>query len=388
MRIPLSYSLRNLWTRRLTTALTAGGLALVVFVFATVLMMTEGLEKALVETGSPDNALITRKGAGVEVQSAVERDQAALVETLPGIATDDEARPLVSKETVVLITLVKKSTGVPTNVTTRGLRRSGVNLRPQVRITKGRWFRPDSTEIVVGASIAKRFPEASLGQALRFGQRAWTVVGVFDAGGTGFDSEVWGDADQLMQAFRRVAYSSVLVKLRDNASFDKITAALKSDPRLTLEAKRENAYYLEQSEALAKFLSILGLALSVIFSIGAVIGAMITMYAAVANRTSEVGTLRALGFRRSSILWGFLLESVLLSLLGGAIGVTGASFLQMLTISTMNWNTFAELAFGFTLTPGIVMWSLAFSLVMGLLGGVLPAARAARLGIVDALRAA
>jgi ABC-type antimicrobial peptide transport system permease subunit len=218
--------------------------------------------------------------------------------------------------------------------------------------------------------------------------REWTVVGHFDAGGSGFDSEIWGDADQLMQAFRRLVYSSVVVNLRDSQSFDALKARLEADPRLTVEAKRESQFYAEQSEALATFIRILGMTLSIIFSGGAVIGAMITMYASVANRVAEIGTLRALGFRRASILWAFLLESLLMGLLGGSAGLGLASFMQYLTFSTMNFQSFAELAFSFTLNGRIVAQALGFSLLMGLLGGFLPAVRAARLNIVDSLRAA
>ncbi len=379
MKVPISYSFRNLWTRRLTTALTAGGLALVVFVYATVLMMSEGLRKTLVETGAYDNVVIARKGSGAEVQSGVERSQAAVVESEAAISRGADGALSASKELVVLITLTKQSSGAATNVVIRGLGDAGRRLRPQVDMAQGRWYRPGSSEIVVGGSIAERFPEAAIGNALKFAQREWHVVGIFDAQKTGFDSEVWGDVDQLMQAFRRQAYSSMLLKLNDAAAFEGLKQRIESDPRLTLEAKRETVYYAEQSEALATFIKYLGLALSVIFSIGAMLGAMITMYAAVANRTQEIGTLRALGFKQSSILVTFLLEAVFLSLIGGAVGLFAASFMRFLTISTMNWQTFAELAFTFT---------LAFSLVMGVLGGVLPAARAARMRIVDALRAA
>jgi len=216
----------------------------------------------------------------------------------------------------------------------------------------------------------------------------WTVVGVFDSNKSGFDSEIWGDADQLMQAFRRQAYSSVILKLNDSARFDALKARLEGDPRLTVEAKRESVFYAEQSEVLANFIGYLGVTLSVIFSIGATIGAMITMYASVANRTSEIGTLRALGFRSRSILAVFLAESLLLSLVGGVAGLFFASFMQLLTISTMNWQSFSELAFSFTLNPAIAIQALGFALLMGLFGGFLPAVRAARLNIVDALRAA
>ena len=387
MRIPISYSFRNLWTRRLTTFLTAGGLALVVFVYAAVLMLDEGLRKTLVQTGSDDNVVITRKSSGTEVQSGVERNQAAIVETQPEIMIDNGVAQ-ISKETVVIIGLAKASTNVLTNVQLRGVSQTGIKLRPQVKIKQGRWFKPGSSEIVVGKSIAERFPDADLGGSLRFGQREWIVVGLIDSNRSGFDSEVWGDVDQLMQAFRRVAYSSVIFKLNDGAAFDRVKQRIESDQRLTLEAKRERVFYAEQSEVLSKFISYLGLTLSVIFSLGATIGAMITMYAAVANRTGEIGTLRALGFRRSSIMASFLMESIFLALVGGGVGIFLASFMQFFTISTMNWQTFAELAFTFTLTPKIVINSLLFSLIMGVLGGFLPAARASRMKIVDALRAA
>jgi ABC-type antimicrobial peptide transport system permease subunit len=216
--------------------------------------------------------------------------------------------------------------------------------------------------------------------------RDWTVVGIFDAGNSAFSSEIWGDADQLMQAFRRPVFSSVIFKLADSSAFDAVKKRIEGDPRLTLEARRETKYYADQSEMMAKFLRILGMSLTVIFSLGAIIGAMITMYSAVSNRTSEIGTLRALGFQRGSILAAFLMESLLLGLVGGCIGLFFASFLQLFTISTLNFQTFSELAFSFTLTFEIFYKSLLFSLIMGFVGGVLPAFRAARKNIVEALR--
>jgi ABC-type antimicrobial peptide transport system permease subunit len=249
-------------------------------------------------------------------------------------------------------------------------------------------FRPGSTEVVTGRSIAERFAGIGLGERLRFGGRDWLVVGVFDAGGSGFDSEIWGDVDQMMQSFRRQAYSSVVARLSDPAAFDALKQRLEADPRLTVDVKRERQFYEEQSAALSGFISILGLTLSVIFSIGAMIGAMITMYAAVAGRTGEIGALRALGFRRRAILAAFLAEALLLAGLGWVFGLAAASLMQFIHISTMNWQSFGELAFSFALTPKIVLQSLAFAAVMGLAGGVLPALRAARLRIVDALRAA
>jgi ABC-type antimicrobial peptide transport system permease subunit len=388
VKIPLAYSLRNLWTRKLTTALTAGGMALVVFVYAAVLMLDAGLRQTLVSTGRDDNIVVTRRSAGTEIQSAVERQQAAIVESQPEIALRAGGAPLVSKETVVLIAQPKRDTGVPTNVTVRGIGAEGLALRPQVRVISGRLFRPGSTEIVVGKGVYDRFEGVGLGERLRFGGREWTVVGVFDGGGSAFDSELWGDGEQMMQSFRRNAFSSVIARLGDPGAFDALKARLEADPRLTVDVKRERAFYEEQSAALSNFISYLGLTLSVIFSIGAMIGAMITMYAAVANRTGEIGTLRALGFRRGAVLAAFLAEALFLGLVGWVVGLAFASLMQLVQISTLNWQSFAELAFRFTLTPKIVLQSLAFALAMALAGGVLPALRAARLKIVDALRAA
>ncbi|MEO8156469.1 MAG: ABC transporter permease [Betaproteobacteria bacterium] len=387
MVIPYSYTVKNLGARKLTTALTAAGMALVVFVFATVLMLQEGLKKTLVDTGSPDNVVVTRRSAGTEVQSGIDRVQAAVVESQPEIAYGTDGRARVSKEMVVLITLLKRDSGKPSNVIIRGVGPQGRDLRPQVRIVQGRMFRAGSSEIIAGSGIAARFRGAGAGEQLRFGMRDWTVVGIFDANNSGFDSEIWGDVEQLMQAFRRPVFSSLVLKLNDPARFEGFKQRIESDPRLTVETKRESVFYAEQSEVLANFIGYLGLTLSVIFSIGATIGAMITMYASVASRTAEIGTLRALGFRRSGILAVFLLEALLLGLIGGGIGLILASFMQFLTISTMNWQSFSELAFSFRLNPAIIAKSLAFALFMGLLGGFLPAARASRLNIVDSLRA-
>ncbi len=387
MKIPFSYSIRNLLTRRFTTFLTASGMALVVFVFAAVLMLAEGLQKTLVETGSYENVVVIRKAAGSEVQSGVDRLQASIIETQPEIAIGADGKRLVAKELVVLIALPKRGTNKPSNIVIRGIGEHSMTLRPQVKIVQGRMPRPGSSEIITGSSIAERFKGGGFGETLRFGMRDWTVVGVFDAGNTGFNSEIWGDVNQFMQAFRRPAYSSVIFRLSDPSEFEKVKQRIEGDPRLTQEAMRETEYYRKQSEMMAKFLRILGITLTIIFSLGAVIGAMITMYASVANRTAEIGTMRAIGFQRRSILTAFIAESLFLGILGGIIGLFFASFLQLFTVSTMNWQTFSELAFSFTLTFEIIYQALLFSLIMGFVGGMLPAIRASRLNIVDTLRA-
>jgi ABC-type antimicrobial peptide transport system permease subunit len=385
--IPLSYTWRNLKSRKLTTGLAAAGMALVVFVFACVLMLSEGIKATLIQTGEDNNVVLIRKGSGTEIQSAIDREQAAIVETTLPIAQGTDGQRLISQEPVVLITLLKRDVLKPSNVTIRGIKPAGIQARPQVRLVSGRWPQAGMAEVVTGRAMAGRFVGGALGEHLRFAQRDWQVVGSFDAGGSGFDSEIWGDSDTLMQAFRRQTYSALVFRLIDGNAFDSTKAALESDPRLNLEAKRETQFYADQSAALSTFIRILGLSLSVIFSIGAIVGAMITMYATVSNRTPEIGTLRALGFSRRSILQAFLMESLLLSLLGGVAGLLAASLMQNIELSTMNWQTFSEVAFGFTLTVDIVFNTLLFALTMGLAGGFLPALRASRLKIVDALRA-
>jgi ABC-type antimicrobial peptide transport system permease subunit len=387
MALPLSYIARNLWVRRLTTVLTAGGMALVVFVFAAVLMLAAGLRATLVASGSADNAIFIGKGAQTEVQSAVSREQAALIESLPQVARGPDGQARVSREVVVLNSLTKRETGTRSNVPIRGVGPAGWSLRPQVKLTTGRMFRPGSTEIVVGASVARQFVGVEIGRTLSFAQRQWLVVGLFDAGNTAFDSEIWGDNEQMMQAFRRLNFSSVLAQLSAPGEFDALTSAVAANPRFTTEVRTERKFYEDQSKALSTFITFLGVFLSAIFSLGAMIGASITMYASVATRTAEIGTLRALGFRRRAILAAFLLESLLLALVGGAAGLAAASFLQAITISTTNFSSFSELAFSFALTPSIIVNSLLFALAMGFVGGFLPAIKASRMQIVDALRA-
>ena len=387
MAIPFSYNIRNLWTRRLTTGLTLSGMALVVFVFASILMLAEGLERTLVETGSYDNALLLRKGSPSEVLSFVPRDQASILETLPEIATGSNGKRLFAKEVVVLVAIPKRGSKKPSNVVFRGIEETSLHLREQVKLIKGRLPRMGTSEVMAGTGVVRNFQGMALNESLCCGMKDWRIVGVFDAGSTGFSSEIWGDADQLMQAFRRPAYSTVIFRLRDSSEFRNLQGRVETDPRLTLAAKRETRFYEEQSEMMVKFLRILGLSLTIIFSMGAIIGAMITMYSAVANRVTEIGTLRALGFGRKDILIAFLVESLLFGFLGGAAGILFASLMQFFQISTTNFQSFAELAFGFTLSPRIVYQGMAFALIMGFVGGLLPAFRASRMTIVEALRA-
>ena len=297
-------------------------------------------------------------------------------------------RKLFPGEPVVVINLAKKNGGL-SNLMVRGVSDAVFDLRPQVKIIQGRMFKFGVRELIVGDGVAKGFVGANIGNRIKFAGGYWTVVGKFSTGGGGFDSELWGDASQLLNAFNRGnSVSSLSLKLTNEADFNSFVKAFSADKRLQqFEAKTEKQYFEEQSQMLSSFISILGTFITIIFSFGSIIGAMITMYSAVANRTIEIGTLRSLGFRRRSILTAFLVESLSIAIIGGLVGLVLASFLQFITISTLNYSSFAELQFSFALSPAIVISSIIFSAIMGFVGGFLPSIRASRLKIVDALRA-
>lgn len=385
--IPLKYTINSLRRRKLTTSITIAGVALVAFVFAAVLMMAYGIEKTLKSTGSPDNIKIVRKSATGEISSLIDGDAQSIIATSPLISKSKSGQPLISKEPVVLINLTRDD-GATGNLTVRGLNDSYKELRSQVKIIEGREFKFGVNELIVGDALVAKFPETQIGKKIKFAGGDWTVVGIFTTDGSGFDSELWGDASQILTAFNRGStVSTMTTKLLTPESLDQFNQFLLKDKRLNqYEAMAEQKYYADQSEALSMFISIVGIFVTVIFSFGATIGATITMYSAVANRTVEIGTMRALGFSRRSILLAFLIESLFLALLGGLIGLGLASFLSFVKISTLNFASFSEIAFSFSLSPAIIVTSLMFSLVMGFIGGFLPSFRAARLNIVNALR--
>jgi ABC-type lipoprotein release transport system permease subunit len=388
--VPVVYNLRSLGVRKWTTGVTAVGLALVTCVFTVALMLTTGVHETLKATGDPQNAKIIRKGAQNEVQSGVQPDHLRLLSAAPEAAMGKDNKPLVSPELLVLIFAIKdKGAGEEdgANVNTRGVGPSALELHAP-KTLEGRMFTPGTSEIVVGKGLEGRFRGMRLGDKAHFARRDWTVVGIMDHGGSAYDTEVWGDIEQFEDAFaRRPAFSSVTLRLKDRQQLTALKARLESDPMLsTLEAQSEVDYWASQSEQFSKFVNFLGIFLAVIFSFGAVLGAMITMYAQVAARTREIGTLRALGFRRRSVLVSFVVESVLLGLASGAVGLAVASLAQFGSVSTMNWQTFGEVKFRFHMSGWIVFWSLAFSFLMGFAGGLLPAMRAARMSIVRATR--
>ena len=388
MKIPFKYTFRNFKARKLTAVITVTGIALVVFVFAAALMMAYGVEQTLVSTGSPDNIKVLRESSQGEISSIIDGDTQNIIRALPHIAKGNDGNLLISSEPVVIINLVIKSGGM-SNVTVRGVSQTVYQLRPQVKLIEGRLFNPSLRELIVGKAINSKFKGAQIGSKVKFAGDEWEIVGLFEAQGSGFESEMWGDSQQLLNAFNRgSSVSTLTLKLDDMSNYEEFKRAFETDKRLKeFETKTEQKYFEEQSEFLAGFIRVLGIFITVIFSFGATIGATITMYSAVANRTIEIGTMRSLGFSRRSILAAFLFESLLISVAGGIIGLIIASGLQFFSISTLNWNSFSDLTFSFALSPSIIISSLLFALFMGVLGGFLPSVRAARLNIVKALRA-
>jgi ABC-type antimicrobial peptide transport system permease subunit len=359
MKIPFKYTFRNFKARKLTAVITVAGIAMVVFVFAAALMMAYGVKKTLVSTGSPDNVIVLRKSSQGEISSIIDGDTQNIIRTLPYVAKNSEGIQLMSCEPVVVINLEIKSGGI-SNITVRGVEQNAFKIREQVKIVEGRIFNPSLRELIVGKAINSKFKGAQVGSKIKFAGGDWTIVGLYEADGSGFESELWGDSRQLLQAFNRGnSVSTLTLKLDDIGNFKKFKKEFESDLRLNpFEPKIEQKYFEEQSELLAGFIRILGTFITIIFSFGATIGAMITMYSAVANRTVEIGTMRSLGFRRRSILTAFLIESLFIALLGGVIGLLLASFLQFFSISTLNWSSFADLTSSFALSPDIIISSL------------------------------
>ena len=350
-------------------------------------MLGNGLNRALIESGSPDNVLLLRKGATTEIASGIYRDQAHVVRTLAGIAQTSGREPLAIPELVVLISLTKNGADTPANVVVRGTQPEAFMLRPQVRLIAGRAWQQGTTEILIGAQIAKRFLLGGIGSHLRVGKREWLVVGIAEAQGTAFESEIWGDVDQLMATYGRDSYSSLTLRLPAPSAFQPFENAIGSDTRLLLQVKRERDYYREKSVTMATFIHLLGFTFTLIFAFGAILGGTMTMYGAVASRTREIGMLRALGFLSHQILTVFLLESLILGTLAGLLAVGAGTALQFVTLSTMNFSTFSELAFRLTLTPASILATMAFALSISMVGGIPPAIRAARLPVTAALHA-
>src|SRR5512137_593385 len=385
MAVPLAYNIRNLRVRLFSTVMTVLSVGLVVAVFIGVMALARGLEEAFEATGEPLNVVVLRQGSQVETSSAVRRDALQVIQYLPGVALDADGTPLVSPEVIVLLNLPKRGDGQGANVLVRGLRAKGFALRPPVRLVEGRAARPGLREVIVGRAIADRFENAGLGQMLRFGRSHWRVVGIFEAGRTAFGSEIWTDASELADDFDRADYSSVLLRADDPAALRAIERRIDGDQRLHLKAQAEPAYYAEQTKN-AGPIKILGGFMAILMAIGASFAIMNTMYASVARRAREIGVLRVLGFQPGSILLSFLGESVLLALLGGLLGCFLALPIHGLTTGTMNFRTFSDISFAFRITPDLMARGMGFALVMGAVGGFLPARLASRQPMVETLR--
>lgn len=390
MLIPLSYNLRSLLVRKTTTIATALGIALVVFVLSSALMLGEGIRNTLVSNGSSARAIVLRKGADTEMASGIESSTVGLIMAAPGIKRDGEGQPLGIADVVVVATLDKLgSEGQVSNVLVRGVQPLVMKVRSEARIIDGRPAQAGTDEVIIGRAIRGNFKGLDLGQSFELKKnRPVKVVGIFEAGGSSFESEVWADIDTLRSSFGRgSSSSSVTVTLESPSAYDGFAAYVENDKQLGLEPMRESVYYEKQSEATSIFITALGSIIAFFFAVGAMIGAMITMYGAVAQRSKEVGTLRALGFSRGAVMMSFLFESSMLALLGGAIGGLASLAMAAVEFSMMNFATFQEIVFSFDPSPGIVLGSIAAGGLMGILGGLFPAVRAARLSPIEAMRA-
>ena len=381
-----SYNIRSMTVRKGTAAMTAMGIAMVVAVFVMTMSIAQGFNGALVASGSNENAILLRKGATSETVSAVLRPQLPIIQSLPQVARGRDGHVLASPELVVIIALPRVSDNQPANVPARGVGPLAFEIRNTLTFVEGRRFTAGTREINVGKQATVRFTGLTMGSDVKFGGSTWKVVGVFTDEDASFESEVWGDVDLMMPAFQRDGYQSVTLKLTDASAFESLAAAVTADPRLDLKAYPERDYYEGQSETTGTLIRVFATFVTAILSIGAVFGAMNTMYAAVAYRTREIGTLRALGFSRSRIVSAFLAESVALALVGGAIGCALALPVHGLSTGAMNMTSFSELAFKFRITPGLLANGMVFSAVMGAVGGLLPAIRAARIPVARALR--
>jgi ABC-type lipoprotein release transport system permease subunit len=388
MRIPLIYNVRSVIQRPVSTVLTAVGIGLVVAVFIGMLALANGFRAALARTGSERNALILRRGSDSELSSGIDRATTSILAASPHIATGSDGRPLVSPEVYVLVPLTRRGedTTALANVVVRGIGDQAWNVRSNIEVVRGERPRSGRSEVCVGRKMAQRFPNTDVGQTLHFGGRDWTVVCQFTAGGSAFESEVWGENEQFMPVFRGEVFQSVSLRLADPASFDEAKRALEADPRVTVDVHRESAFYAEQSQVLGRILEILATVITSIMAVGAVFGAINTMYAAVASRAPEIAVLLTLGFHPRNVLLSFLVESTLIALVGGVIGILLALPVNGIVTGTTNWASFSEIAFSFRITPGLLLAGLIFAAVMGTLGGFLPAWRAARMPVVQALR--
>jgi putative ABC transport system permease protein len=384
MAIPLSYTVRSLYLRRKLTLLAVGAIALVIAVLIVLVAMANGFRTALGATGSPLNAIVTQRGSASELSSSINRESAQALADDPRVMRDANGRALASPELVVVANMRRRD-GADVNVGVRGVSSMAFDVRSGITVSEGRTFRPGLDEVIVGRKISERIDGMQVGRSFKLQRRDWTVVGIFDAGGSAFESEIWGDADVIGPAFNRSEYHSVTLRMRDASTIGALDAAFEHDPRMQVHATDERKYYEDQSGAVAGQLFGLAVLVAVVMGVGAVFGTMNTMYALVAARTREIGTLRALGFSRTSILTAFVAESTFLAVVGGAFGCLLALPANGMT-SAAGGTNFSEVGFVFRISGESLVIAMIVAGLMGIAGGLLPALRGARMPITAALR--
>jgi len=387
MAIPVIYNLRSVRARWVSSIVAVLGIAGTVGVFVAMLSLAHGFRATLVASGSEDNAILMRAGATAEMMSGISLESIKIVQDDPGVARDGSG-PLITSEVVVVAPFPLRATGTNANAQVRGVSGNVLTIRRNVKIVQGRMFQPGLSELVVGSNANKTYSGLTLGNTVDFGGGHWRVVGVFDAGGSAFDSEVWTDARVLDDVYKRPTniYQSATVHLTSAAALQQLKDSVSADPRLNLDVFREVDYYAKQSTAMTRLITVLGGLVAFVMAIGAIFGALNTMYSAVSERGREIATMRALGFGGPAVVFSFLIEALLIAFIGGVIGCVAVLRLNGLTTSTINWQTFSNLAFAFRITPGLLLSGLLFALAMGLIGGLLPAISAARRPIAVALR--
>jgi putative ABC transport system permease protein len=382
--IPLKYNIGNLKARRVSTLMTILGIAVVIAVMISMMALKNGVNTAVVSSGSKDNLMVMREGAAAELSSWVTKDAFRIIRVLPGIAKEGGV-PQISPELVIIFKIPKKDDPKGSNVLVRGVTPMAFTMRPYVKLIDGRMFRPGVNEVIVARRIRDRFVNTAIGDSFKFGSQTYNVVGVFDAQGTAFDSEMWCDADFLGQARKRDGYSSLIVRPTDRDAYESIKAAIKGDNRLKLEVTSEYQYYADQTTGLAGIVILVAI-VTFFMTIGAILGTMNTMFSAIASRGRELATLRALGFKRRTILLSVIIESAFVALLGGVAGLLLALPINAISTGTTNFQTFSEVAFNFRVDGHVALNGILIALIAGVIGGVLPALRAARMPITTALR--
>ena len=388
MKIPLIYNIRSVSQRPVSTMLTALGIALVVAVFVAMLALANGFIAALVKTGSPENVLLLRRGADNEMASSIPREAISILASSPHVATAADGRPLLSPETYLVINIPRLGGNEfeVANVVVRGVSDKAFELRRNIKVIEGQRFASGQSEICVGSKLQGRFNNVNVGNTLRFANRDWKVVCRFTADGSSFESEIWGENEQFLNVFRGNAFQDVAFRLKDPAGFDDAKRAFLAEQRIQIDAHRESEFYASQSELLGNILRFLAIMITAIMSVGAVFGAVNTMYAAVSSRTPEIAVLLTLGFHPRSVLASFLAESAVIAFVGGVLGCLLALPINGVVTSTTNWASFSEIAFAFRVTPQLLLAGLTFAVVMGVVGGFFPARRASRLPVIQALR--